>query len=157
MMGAEIAHEQGCTQTLWLDAVELKYIEEVGTMNIFVQFNDEVVTPKLTGGILPGITRKSSIQILNDWGYNVSERLVSLQELLDRYEKGEVLEVFGTGTAAIISSVSELKFKDQRLYFCDGEVGKLAERLFKELTGIQKGFLEDRYGWTTKVEATVAV
>lgn len=153
LAGAEIAHKAGCTQTLWLDAVELKYIEEVGTMNIFVQFNDEVTTPLLSGGILPGITRKSTIQILKDWGYNVTERLISLEELLTRYEKGEVLEVFGTGTAAIISSVCELKYKENSLIFCNKQVGKLAERLFKELTGIQKGVIEDRYGWTAKVEA----
>jgi len=152
LIGQEIAKKEGCTQTLWLDAVELKYIEEVGTMNIFVQFNDEVATPQLTGGILPGITRKSAIQILRDWGYKVSERQVSLDELLTRYAKGEVLEVFGTGTAAIISSVCELKYKDKSLVFCDRQVGKLAERLFKELTGIQKGILPDRFGWTTKVE-----
>ncbi len=152
LIGQEIARKEGCTQTLWLDAVELKYIEEVGTMNIFVQFKDEVATPMLTGGILPGITRKSTIQILKDWGYNVTERLIPLQEVLDRYEKGEVLEVFGTGTAAIISSVCELKYKDNSLIFCDKKVGNLAERLFNELTGMQKGRLEDRYGWTTRIE-----
>jgi len=152
MAGQEIARREGCTQVLWLDAVELKYIEEVGTMNIFIQFNDQVATPMLSGGILPGITRKSSMRILRDWGYNVSERQIPLKEVLDRYEKGEVLEIFGTGTAAIISSVGAVRYGGHDFVLNNGNVGPLAERLFNELTGIQKGKVEDRYGWITKVE-----
>ena len=107
------AIKEGYTQVLWLDAIEQKFIEEVGTMNIFIQFKDEVVTPMLTGSILPGVTRKSVIQILKDWGYNMNERMISIDEVVEGYNNGNLVEVFGTGTAAIISSVSKLKYKDK--------------------------------------------
>ncbi|MBI2418511.1 MAG: branched-chain amino acid aminotransferase [Ignavibacteriales bacterium] len=155
LLGAEIAKNEGYTQVLWLDAVTLKNIEEVGTMNIYIQFNDEVVTPQLTGGILPGITRMSVLQILKDWNYNVTERVVSVEELFDRHAKGEVLDVFGTGTAAVISSVGEMKFKDRKIFINDGTTGELARKLFAHLTGIHYGKIADEHNWLTRVPVEV--
>lgn len=146
------AQKKGFTQVLWLDALEQKYIEEVGTMNIFVHFKDEVATPPLTGSILPGVTRLSVLHILKDWNYNVNERMIAIQELIDAYNKGELLEVFGTGTAAVISSVSKLKYKDILLKFNEDEAGELATKLYDEITGIQYGRIEDKYNWMTYVE-----
>ena len=106
------AQKEGFSQVLWLDAIEQKYIEEVGTMNIFIQFKDEVATPKLTGSILSGITRMSVLDILKDWKYNVNERLISIDEVVEAYKNNNLVEIFGTGTAAVISSVGRLKYHD---------------------------------------------
>lgn len=152
LLAAEEAKKKGYTQVLWLDGVEQKYIEEVGTMNIFIRFKDEVVTPKLTGSILPGVTRDSVIQILKKWGMNISERLVSIEEVVSEYKKGNVLEVFGTGTAAIISSVGTLTYKDNKMVFSTDEPGELAYRLFEELTSIHYGNVEDKFNWLAYVE-----
>ncbi len=141
------AIKEGYTQVLWLDAIEQKYLEEVGTMNIFVQFKDEVATPPLTGSILPGITRKSVLQILKDWNYNVTERPIAMQEVIDRYNDGSLVEIFGTGTAAVISSLSKLKYHDTVLKFSDEEAGELGTKLYNEITDIQYGRIEDRYNW----------
>jgi branched-chain amino acid aminotransferase len=157
LLGAEIARKSGYTQVLWLDAIELKYIEEVGTMNIYIAFKDEIVTPKLTGGILHGITRLSVLQMLRDMGYQVNERQVSLQEFVDRYDAGEVLDVFGTGTASIISSVGELKFKDKIMKINDGKTGELARLLFDNISGIQHGLLPDKYNWLVRANSEVPV
>ena len=146
------AKAEGYSQVLWLDALEQKYIEEVGTMNIFVQFKDEVATPLLTGSILPGITRESVIQILRDWDFNVKERMISIDEILHSYKTNELYEIFGTGTAAVISSVSKLKYKNTELIFSEQTAGELGTRLYRELTDIHYGRIEDRYGWITPVE-----
>jgi branched-chain amino acid aminotransferase len=146
------AIKEGYTQVLWLDAIEQKFIEEVGTMNIFIQFKDEVVTPMLTGSILPGVTRKSVIQILKDWGYNMNERMVSIDEVVEGYSNGNLKEVFGTGTAAIISSISKLKYKDNVLQFSDEHAGELGTKLYEEILGIQYGEKEDKYGWMTYID-----
>ena len=150
--GQAEAKKEGYSQVLWLDGIEQKYLEEVGAMNIFVQFKDEVTTPMLNGSILPGITRMSCLQILKDWKYNTTERLVSLQEVLDGYKKGNLVELFGTGTAAIISAVGKLKYKDTLLQFNEEKAGELSTRLYEELTGIQFGEIEDRYGWMTYLD-----
>lgn len=152
LFAAEEAKKLGFTQVLWLDGVEQKYIEEVGTMNIFIQFNNEIATPKLTGSILPGITRQSVIQILNEWGYNVSERLISMQEVIDAYDNGKLVGIFGTGTAAIISTVGLLSFKGKNMIINSGEIGELDLKLFNELTSIHIGEKEDYRNWTVKVE-----
>lgn len=152
LLAGEEAKKKGFTQVLWLDGIEQKYIEEVGTMNIFVRFKDEITTPKLTGSILPGITRDSVIQILKDWGMNVTERLISIDEVVDEYKKGNLTDVFGTGTAAIISSVGLLSYKDNNMLINNGEPGELAVKLFDEITAIQNGSAEDRFNWITKVE-----
>ncbi len=146
------AKKEGYSQILWLDAVEQKYIEEVGAMNIFVRFKDEVATPMLSGSILPGVTRMSVLQILKDWGYNVNERLITLQEVIDAYKSGNLLEIFGTGTAAVISSVSKLKYNQEILKFSDDTAGELGTKLYNELTGIQYGRIEDRHNWLTYLD-----
>jgi len=150
--GQAEAKKHGYSQVLWLDGIEQKYLEEVGAMNIFVQFKDEVTTPMLNGSILPGITRLSCLQILKDWKYNTTERLISIQEVIDAYKSGRLVEMFGTGTAAIISSVSKLKFNDTILQFNEERAGELSTKLYNELIGIQFGEIEDRYGWMTYLE-----
>ena len=151
LLASAEAKEKGYSQVLWLDGIERKYIEEVGAMNIFFRFNDEVVTPELSGSILPGITRKSIVQLLKDSGYNVSERRISIQEVFERAEKGELLEVFGTGTAAVISPVGVLNWKGNIITVNNNETGELSLKLFKQLTGIQTGKIEDKYNWIFRV------
>ena len=146
------AREEGYTQVLWLDAIEQKYIEEVGTMNIFVHFEDEVATPRLSGSILPGVTRKSVLQILKDWDYKVSERDIEIKEVINRYKDGSLKEVFGAGTAAVISSIGKLKYKDDIINFNPAEAGELGTKLYNEITGIQYGRIEDRYNWMTYLD-----
>jgi len=141
------AAKEGYTQVLWLDAIDQKYIEEVGTMNIFINLKDEVVTPPLTGSILPGITRMSVIQILEDWKYNVNQRKISIDEVIDAYNNNNLLEIFGTGTAAVISSLSKLKYHDTILEFSSEEAGELGTKLYNEITGIEYGRIKDRYNW----------
>lgn len=145
------AANQGYTQVLWLDGVERKYIEEVGTMNVFFQIGDEIVTPALQGSILGGITRMSCIELLRDWGYTVNERRLSLQEVVDAAHSGALKEAFGTGTAAVISPIGELKVDDDRLVINGGHIGPVAQRLYDELTGIQNGRQADPYGWVVPV------
>lgn len=152
LMAQVDAKKKGFSQVLWLDGVEQRYIEEVGTMNIFIRFKDEVATPKLNGSILPGITRMSALDILKDWNYNVTERLVDIQEVVEGYESGKLVEIFGTGTAAVISSVGKLKYDDIEMKFSDTEAGELSKKLYDELTGIQRGNREDKFGWIQYVE-----
>src|SRR3990172_7127007 len=151
LFATEYARRQGFTQVLWMDGVEQKYIEEVGTMNIFIQLKNEVGTPKLTGGILPGITRESVLQILKDWEIKVTERLIPMEEVISEYKKGNVLSVFGTGTAAIISEVEFLKYKDVEMKFDRNQSSNLALNLFDKLTSIHYGLSEDKYNWLTHV------
>jgi branched-chain amino acid aminotransferase len=151
LYASEYALKQGFTQVLWLDGIEQKYIEEVGTMNIFIRFKDEVATPKLTGTILPGVTRDSVIKILRGWNMNVAERLISIEKVIEEYKKGNVLGVFGTGTAAIISEVGLLKYKDFEMTFKSDTSDNLALKLFDEITSIHYGLAEDRYNWLTHV------
>jgi branched-chain amino acid aminotransferase len=146
------AKKQGYTQVLFLDALERRYVEEVGTMNFFIQFGDEVATPNLTGTILPGITRKSVLQILREWEYNVSERQISIDEIIESHHNGNLVELFGTGTAAIISSISKLKYKDQLILFNEEYAGELGTKLYNELTDIQYGRKEDSRNWLTFVD-----
>ena len=147
LMASEEAKKKGFTQVLWLDAKERKYVEEVGTMNIFFVLDGEVVTPELTGSILSGITRDSVIKLSKDWGYKVSERRISIDEVIDAAKNGKLNECFGTGTAAVISPVGFLYYKDQGYEINGGKTGPLAQRLFDELTGIQYGEKPDPYGW----------
>ncbi|WP_018665307.1 branched-chain amino acid aminotransferase [Heyndrickxia acidiproducens] len=149
----EKAEERGYEQVLWLDGVERKYIEEVGSMNIFFKINGEVVTPKLNGSILGGITRDSVIELLKYWGVPVKEVKISIDEVYDAYQKGELEEVFGTGTAAVISPVGELGWKDitMKIAGADKE-DSIANRLYNTLTGIQLGKQEDPLHWTVEVK-----
>lgn len=141
----------GYSQVLWLDGVERKYIEEVGAMNVFFVIGDEIVTPKLQGSVLPGITRKSAIEILTDWGYKVTERKLSIDEVEAAAKSGELKEMFGTGTAAVISPVGELKYKDDIMIIGDNKIGEITMRLYDELTGIQLGKIEDKRDWIFKL------
>jgi branched-chain amino acid aminotransferase len=152
LLAGEEAQKKGFTQILWLDGVELKYIEEVGTMNIFIRFKDEIATPKLTGSILPGITRDSVIQLLKSWDVNVTERLISIDELISEYKKGNVKGIFGTGTAAVISSVGRLTYKNETMLINGGNPDDLALRLFDEIISIQYGMVEDKFGWIFPVQ-----
>ena len=147
----EKAEKAGYAQVLWLDGVERKYIEEVGSMNVLFKIDGKVVTPALTGSVLPGITRRSCLQLLRDWGYEVEERLISAQELFDAADAGKLEEAWGSGTAAVISPVGEMGWEDRHTVIHGGTIGELTQRLYDTLTGIQWGKIEDPYGWTEKV------
>ena len=151
LIAQDEAHKQNYSQVLWLDGVEQRYIEEVGAMNVFFVLDGEVVTPELHGSILPGITRSSSIQLLRDWGLNVSERRISIEELDKANDEGRVLEAFGTGTAAVISPIGELRWGEKKMIFHGGSIGQLTQRLYDTLTGIQYGRLPDPHGWSVVV------
>ena len=144
------AHDSGYSQVLWLDGVERKYIEEVGAMNIFFKINGKVVTPMLTGSILPGITRNSVLHLCNQWGLPTEERRISVDELITAFKNGEVEEIFGTGTAAVISPVGKLRYKDEIFTVNDNQIGELTQKLYDTITGIQTGKLDDPYGWRVK-------
>lgn len=146
------AQEKGYEQVLWLDGVERKYVEEIGTSNAFFLIDQEVVTPNLRGTILPGITRDSVLTLLKDWGYKVSERPVSIEEVYQAAEAGGLKEMWATGTAAVISPVGELQWKDKKIIINQGDIGNLSKRLYDYLYGIQTGGVEDRYGWTVEVK-----
>ncbi len=146
------AKAKGFTQVLWLDAVERKYVEEVGSMNIFFVFEDEIVTPQLTGTILPGITRRSVLELGHHWGLNMIERRISIQEVLEGIQNGAIREVFGSGTAAVISPVGALSYQAQTHTIGDGQTGPVAQRFFDNLTGIQYGRLSDPFGWSESIE-----
>ncbi len=146
------AAEKGFTQVLWLDGVERKYIEEVGAMNVMFKIDGEIATPELTGSVLPGITRKSCLEILKEWGYKVSERLISVDELLSAAQNGKLEEAWGTGTAAVVSPIGHLFYKDVDYTVSNNEIGALTQKLYDELTGIQWGTKPDTRGWCYKVK-----
>jgi len=145
------AHEQDYSQVLWLDGVERKYVEEVGAMNMFFVIGGEVVTPALLGSILPGITRKSVIEMLKSWNVPVSERRIAIEEIADAYRAGKLDEAFGTGTAAVISPVGELKYGDLVMNIGGGKIGPISQRLYDALTGLQWGRAADPFGWRVEV------
>lgn len=151
MLATNDAHKAGFNQVLWLDAIEKKYIEEVGVMNFFALLKDELVTPQLTGTILPGVTRESVIHLAKSWGYKVSERKISINELVTGLESGNVIEMFGAGTAAVISPVSHIHYKGKTYQASDGAVGQFTQKIFDELTEIQYGKKEDPFGWICTV------
>jgi len=146
-----VAKEEGFDQVLWLDAVERKNVEEVGTMNILFKIKGEVITPPLAGSILDGITRRTVIQLVKDWGLPVAERAISVDEVFAAHAAGELEEVFGSGTAAVISPVGELSWKGRKIVINNNETGELAQRLFDHVTGIQYGTVPDKFGWVEKV------
>ena len=147
LIAQEEAERQGYDQALWLDGVERKYVEEVGSMNVFFKIDGEIITPNLDGSILPGITRKSAIQLLADWGMKVTERKLSIQELEQAAREGKLDEAWGTGTAAVISPIGELKCGDTVTIINDNKIGPVSQRLFDTLTGIQWGRLPDPHNW----------
>ncbi len=145
------AHDGGYSQVLWLDGVERRYIEEVGSMNIFFKIDGKVITPMLNGSILPGVTRRSVVELCRDFGYEVEERRISIQEVADAYRAGKLEEVWGTGTAAIISPVGRLKWGGEIMIINNNEIGELSQKLFDTVTGIQTGAIEDTHGWTVEI------
>jgi branched-chain amino acid aminotransferase len=151
LLAQEEAHEEGFTQVLWLDAIERKYVEEVGTSNIFFYIGDELVTPPLGGTILPGVTRDSVLHIARGWEMNVSERMIGLDEVLSALESGKVKEIFASGTAAVISPVGKLAYRGKKFVINEGKVGPLARKIYDHIMGIQYGKIKDPYGWMTKV------
>lgn len=145
------AHEAGYSQVLWLDGVERKYVEEVGAMNIFFKIDGKVITPELNGSILPGVTRDSVIALCKDWGIPTEERRISIDEIYEAYQSGALEEVFGTGTAAVISPVGQLRWDEHIMQVKDGGIGPLSQKLYDTITGIQLGRVEDRFNWTVEV------
>ena len=147
----EKASQQGYSQVLWLDGVHRKYIEEVGAMNVMFKINGEIVTPMLNGSILPGITRKSCIEVLKNMGYKVNETLLSVDELIDALKTGKLEEAWGCGTAAVVSPIGKLMYEGVEYTVNNGKIGEVTQKLYDTLTGIQWGKIEDNYGWTYTV------
>ncbi|HVO65778.1 MAG TPA: branched-chain amino acid aminotransferase [Syntrophales bacterium] len=147
LMASKIAMEKGFTQVLWLDAIEKKYIEEVGTSNVFFLIGDELITPPLGGSILPGVTRDSVIHIAKAWNIHVSERPISINEVVDASASGKLKEAFASGTAAIVSPIGMISYKGKAITIADGKTGSLTEKLYNEILQIQYGEKDDPFGW----------
>ena len=147
----ERAEKAGYTQVLWLDGVHRKYIEEVGSMNVLFKIDGKIVTPELTGSVLPGITRRSCLELLREWGDEVEERLSSAEELFGAAEEGRLEEAFGSGTAAVISPIGELAEGDEKCIINNNQIGEVTQKLYDQLTGIQWGRVADPHNWITKV------
>ncbi len=152
MLPGKLAAAKGFDQVLWLDGVEQRYVEEVGSMNIFFKYKDTLITSALNGSILPGITRDSVIQIARSWGVEVKEEPVDIQQVVSDIRSGKIVEVFGSGTAAVISSVGLLCYRDEDIVINDQQIGDFTMKLYDELTGIQYGKKEDPFDWTTLVD-----
>lgn len=148
---SEIAKKEGYTQVLWLDACEHRYVEEVGTSNIFFRIDNRLLTPPLAGSILGGITRDSVIKLAGSWGVEVVERPITIDEVITANASGNLQEVFGTGTAAVISPVGELCYQGVRHVIGDGGTGEISARLYRELQAIQHGYQDDPHKWTVRV------
>ena len=146
------AKEKGFSQVLWLDGVEQKYIEEVGAMNVMFKVDGKIITPSLNGSVLAGVTRKSSMELLKSWGYEVVERPISVDDLMTYIKDGSLEEAFGTGTAAVVTPIGWLNYKDQNFEISGGTIGPVTQKLYDGLTGIQWGRIEDPYGWTVKIK-----
>jgi branched-chain amino acid aminotransferase len=151
LLASEEAKEKGFTQVLWLDAAERKYVDEVGTMNIFFVIDNEIVTAPLTGSVLRGITRDSVIRLSRDWGLKVSERKISIHEIIDAAKTGRLTEAFGAGTAAVISPVGQITYKGEDFTVAGSRMGEISQRLYNELIAIQYGHKEDPHGWRMKI------
>ncbi|QGQ98662.1 branched-chain amino acid aminotransferase [Paenibacillus psychroresistens] len=150
----ENAKKQGYSQVLWLDGIHKRYIEEVGSMNVFFKIKGTVYTPSLNGSILDGITRSSIIQLLTHWNIPVVEKVISIEEVYEAGKDGSLEEAFGTGTAAVISPIGELSWQDDKLVIQNGLIGELSQRLYDALTGIQKGVNSDPFGWMVELDLT---
>jgi len=151
LLAGEEAHKAGYTQVLWLDGVAQKYLEEVGSMNIFFVIDGEIISPMLNGSILPGITRDSVIKLAKHWNMNLTQRLISIDELMQAHTAGSLDEIFGSGTAAVISPVGVIKYSDQVISIGGGKVGPMANKFYKAITDIQYGHAEDPMGWIEPV------
>ena len=151
LRASDVAEHHGYSQVLWLDGVHRKYIEEVGSMNVMFKVNGRILTPDLNGSVLDGITRRSCIQLLKDWGYEVEERRISAQELFEAAENGQLEEAWGTGTAAVVSPIGELAMGEEKVTVSHNQIGPVTQRLYDELTGIQWGRAADPHGWIMKL------
>ena len=145
------AEANGYSQVLWLDGVHRKYIEEVGSMNVMFKVAGKILTPDLNGSVLDGITRRSCIQLLKDWGYEVEERRISAEELFEAAENGTLEEAWGTGTAAVVSPIGELAMGDKKVTVSNNQIGEITQRLYDALTDIQWGRAEDPHDWIMKL------
>ena len=152
ILAGEIANRKGYEQVLWLDGKENKYIEEVGSMNMFFKLKDALVTPPLLGSILGGITRDSILKLAASMGVPVEERRLTVQDVFDAADNGTLEEAFGSGTAAVVSPVGRLAWNDREITISGGEIGPLTQKLYDTLTGIQFGEVEDPFGWIVKVD-----
>ncbi len=146
------AKELGYTQVLWLDGVEKKYIEEVGTTNVFFKIGGKLVTPELNGSILPGVTRDSVIKLVRSWGVEVEERKISIDEIYEAHKNGTLEEAFATGTAAVVSPIGSFLWKENSIVINDKKIGEFSQKLYDEITSIQYGKAEDKFGWVIKVQ-----
>ncbi len=152
LLPAQEAKEKGYTQVLWLDGIEKKYIDEIGTTNIFFMINDEIITPNLDGSILEGITRSSVIEIAKKWGYKVTERKISIDEVFECSENGSLKDIFGTGTAAVISPIGKIEHKGKIITINNNQTGEFAKKMYDYITAIQYGEIEDSFNWIYKVK-----
>ncbi len=152
ILAGEKAEKLGYSQVLWLDGVERKYVEEVGSMNIFFKIDGEIYTAATVGTVLPGVTRRSCIELMKDWGYTVHEGRLAIADVMKASEEGKLEEVFGTGTAAVVSPVKQLDWEDKSAKIGDGKIGELTQRLYDTMTGMQWGSIEDTKGWIVPVE-----
>ena len=148
----ELAEKKGYSQVLWLDGVEKKYVEEVGAMNIMFKIDGKIYTAACTGTVLPGVTRRSIIELCRDWGYEVIEGKLAIADIMQAGREGKLEEVWGTGTAAVVSPVKELTWKDESVQISGGKIGELTQKLYDTLTGIQWGKLPDTKGWIVAVD-----
>jgi branched-chain amino acid aminotransferase len=151
LYAGEQAHKEGYTQVLWLDGVEQRYVEEVGSMNIFFYIDGELITPALNGSILPGVTRDSIISLARLWGIPCSERRIAIEEIINAQKEGKQVEIFGSGTAAVVSPVGTVKYRDEVITINDNQVGPMTRKLYEALTDIQYRRAEDPRGWVEKV------
>ena len=151
LSGQAEAEHAGYTQVLWLDGVHRKFIDEVGTMNIMIRIGDEVITPPLAGTILDGVTRNSALQLLRDWGLRVSERAISIDEVMQAGRDGTLREIWGTGTAAVVSPVGTLGYQGQDVLINSGQTGEVTQKLYDSIVAIQYGRSNDPHGWTSVV------
>lgn len=147
----EMAEEQGFAQVLWLDGVEKKYVEEVGSMNIMFKIDGKIYTAPCVGTVLPGVTRRSCIELLKDWGYEVIETKLAIADIMQAGHDGKLEEVFGTGTAAVVSPVKELDWKGDKVFISEGKIGPVTQKLYDTMTGMQWGKLPDTKGWIVPV------
>lgn len=151
ILAGQNAKHKGYAQVLWLDGVEQKYIEEVGSMNMmFVYENKRIVTPVLNGSILPGITRNSVIKLAEKMGLEVEEKRISIDDVIADAKSGKLTEAFGTGTAAVVSPVNKIAYQDEEVKIGDGNIGAITQKLYDTLTGIQFGKIADPFGWITE-------
>ncbi|MHA1718335.1 MAG: branched-chain amino acid aminotransferase [Promethearchaeota archaeon] len=151
LKASTVAEEEGFSQVLWLDAIERKYIAEIGAMNVAFVINDEIITPELDGSILPGITRNSVITICKHKKIKITERKISIDEVIQAAKDGSLTEAFGMGTAAVIAPIGSIYYQSEEYLINDFKVGPKTQLLFDEITGIQSGIIKDEFGWIEKV------